>query len=243
MALNSYPELADKVRARFAESATLRQAFTHRSWLNENPGDEARGNPAAGERLEFLGDAVLGLIIAHYLFTHHPDKDEGWLSKAKARIVSSPALAVKAEILELDKLLRLGKGEKKSGSEKRPALLADTFEALLGAWFLEYGLQETVEFLLRIFASDLDAMQSEQVLSDAKTMLQEYTQKKLGLLPDYEETSQTGPDHARVYHVQVKLAGTTWGMGSGRSRKNAEQNAAMDALKKINKNDEEGRLA
>ena len=216
-----------------AEASDLWQvALTHRSWSNENPfADGVR--PVANERLEFLGDAVLGLAIARQLFDRRPEQDEGVLSKAKAQLVSTAILALHARRLGLGTLLRVGKGEERSGGRERDSLLADALEAVLGALYLSDGLEAVERFVRGWWAADLESEAVAPGTADTKSLLQEASQKAHGELPAYAVERIAGPDHARSYEVSVRIAGREYGRGHGRSKKDAEQAAAAQALTEL----------
>jgi ribonuclease III len=217
-----------------AEAADLlTAALTHRSWSNENPGAEAEERSAANERLEFLGDAVLGLAVARWLYARWPGQDEGALSKAKARLVSTAILARHARRLDLGTLLRLGRGEERSGGRDRDSLLADALEAVLGALFLSRGFEAAERFVQAWWEADLESESAAPGTADHKSLLQEASQKAHGELPTYAVERVAGPDHARSYEVSVSVGGREFGRGRGKSKKDAEQSAAALALAKI----------
>lgn len=208
----------------FADPALLLTALTHRSYVNENPGVTAHN-----ERLEFLGDAVLGLAAANLLMETCPERSEGQLSALRARIVSEQALADLAERVELGGCLRLGRGEILTGGRKKPSVLADALEAVIGALFLERGFPYTQEILRRLLAARV-AEVTARTEQDYKSMLQEWTQAHLRLLPRYELLSQAGPDHERTFEVAVWLGERQLATGQGRSKRDAGQHAAAAAL-------------
>jgi ribonuclease-3 len=214
---------------RFRRPDLLELALTHRSYANERGGDEHY------ERLEFLGDAVLGLVTAEWLYRNEPELPEGELSRLKAQLVSRAALARHAEAIELGELLRLGVGEERSGGRAKPSLLADSLEAVFGAVYLDAGLPAAAKVIHLMLAPMLEAGEGRSQLlgADAKTRLQELAQARGWELPDYRHTGATGPDHSRLYRVECWLAGRPAGAGEGSTKKLAEQRAAADALARL----------
>jgi ribonuclease-3 len=214
---------------RFRRPDLLELALTHRSYANERGGDEHY------ERLEYLGDAVLGMVTAEWLYRNQPELPEGELSRLKAQLVSRGALARHAEAIELGEMLRLGVGEERSGGRAKPSLLADSLEAVFGAVYLDAGLPAAAKVILLMLAPMLEAGEGRSQLlgADAKTRLQEIAQARGWELPEYRHTGATGPDHSRVYRVECWLAGRLAGAGEGSTKKLAEQRAAADALARL----------
>ena len=210
----------------FSRKDLLQRAFVHRSYLNENPGYVLGSN----ERLEFLGDAVLGFVVAEHLYHVFPEMPEGDLTNFRAALVRSRALAHVAEGLGLGGFLFLGRGEEASGGRARPSLLAATFEAVVGAIFLDQGLEAARGFVLRLLAPELERVQREDATKDDKSRLQEVAQAETGLTPTYRTIASLGPDHARVFVVEVSLGQRVLAEGRGRSKQEAEQVAARNAL-------------
>ena len=210
----------------FVDYALLETALTHRSFAHEHELSQTY------ERLEFLGDAVLGLITADHLFDRYPHEAEGKLSQLKSYIVSEPALAEHAAALGLGELLRLGVGEERSGGRQKHSLLADALEAVLGAVFLDGGLEAARKVLGPLLE---DALNSRLELADrdAKTTLQEVAQARGWELPEYRVVADEGPDHEKCFAVECWLSGQRVGHGEGRSKKQAEQQAASEALKSL----------
>jgi ribonuclease-3 len=212
----------------FRQPHLLDEALTHKSHVNEV-------RPKGGghnERLEFLGDAVLSLIVSEHLAASSPDSTEGELSKVKARLVSEVSLAKAARILEIGALLRLGRGEELTQGREKNSLLANALEALIAAIYLDGGLEAARVFTLRALAQDLEQVQNvnADAIGDYKTQLQEWCQKRFDLLPQYVTVRETGPDHQKVFEVQLTVRGDIAGIGVGRSKKEAEQMAAKQAL-------------
>ena len=214
--------LAGRLGHDFASPALLELAITHRSFANE------AGMPSHNERLEFLGDAVLGLLVSESLFLRHPERTEGELARAKSALVSAGALAPYAEAVEIGDLLRLGVGESRSGGGRKASLLADGFEALLGAVFLDGGLEAARRVVERYLAWAEAAVDVER--SDAKTELQERVQARGWELPSYRVVEERGPEHEKWFTCEVLLRGEAAGRGLGRTKKEAERRAAAEAL-------------
>ena len=217
---------------KFKERTLLERAITHRSWAHEKvaPGDERQARKLHNESLEFLGDSVLGLIVAHYLCKSYPAGTEGELSRMKHRLVSAPTLAEASQALKLGEFLRFGRGEEKSGGRQKNALLADVFEAITGAIFLDGGLEAATEFVCRALRVELETADPlSAAKADYKTMLQEKLQAERRSAPRYSVIETMGPPHQRIFHVQV-----SWDNGSisgtGHSIKAAEAAAARAAL-------------
>ncbi len=219
-------ELERRLGYRFRSRALLEQALTHSSGAHEQ-GDVSLGN----ERLEFLGDAVLGLLIAEALMELRPDVPEGGLSRARASLVNGRALAVRARALHLDLGMRLGRGERLSGGPRKISILANVFEALLGAMFLDGGLEPVREFVRREFTEALE--RADRGGDDPKTRLQELLQRQGQSLPVYEVLATSGPDHERRFEVGVRLEGDLVAQASGASKRAAEQAAARRALERL----------
>lgn len=215
----------------FKNPALLQQAITHKSYLNEAREKSQKDN----ERLEFLGDAVLDLIISQDLLLDYPDTPEGELSKMKARIVSETALAKVAKRLEIGRFLLLGRGEEMTQGRTKPSLLANAMEAILAAIYLDGGLESARHVIQEIFKEDVVEMLKTEALTDYKTELQELCQRDYEILPTYTVLSESGPDHQKTFEVQLSIKGDVYGRGSGRSKKEAEQQAAREALEKLKK--------
>jgi ribonuclease-3 len=215
---------------RFIDRALLARALTHRSYANESRDPAIVDN----ERLEFLGDAVLDLIVGHLLFATYAEADEGELSRQRAELVSEPSLARLARELALGECLLLGRGESRSGGSAKESLLANTLEALLGAVFVDAGYAVAEGVARSLFASSLPASASP-VGQDHKTRLQEILQARRQR-PDYLLVAECGPDHQRRYEVEVLVASAVLGRGEGSTKKRAEQDAARQALEFLEHN-------
>jgi ribonuclease-3 len=217
-------ELEQKLDIRFKDRRLLIQAFTHSSYVNEN-----RGKAMHNERLEFLGDAVLELCVSDYLYQRYPKRSEGELTKLRASIVCEPSLVEFANSLEFGLYVRLGKGEEITGGRSRPALLADVFEAFIGALYLDQGIAAVKAWLDRVVFPNIAHIEQPQ-FSDYKTRLQEYVQQHtLGEL-EYRIVDEQGPAHDKFFVSEVYMNGLNLGRGSGRTKKEAEQQAAAEAL-------------
>lgn len=222
-------ELAERLALPFLDNPyLLTRALTHTSYLNENA-DVLDDN----ERLEFLGDAVLDFVVGAWLFDHRPEMREGELTRARSALVRTEQLAAFARQIDLGRAMRLGKGEQRSGGFNRNALLCATFEAVVGAIYLKAGLEAVNEF----FRPLLDAVGDDVIdmpdLNDSKSRLQEWTQARKMGVPHYVTVSETGPDHAKVFEVEIHLGGKVYGRGSGQSKSVAAQIAAKETLKML----------
>jgi ribonuclease III len=214
---------------RFQDQARLEEALTHKSYVNEQKGVACRDN----ERLEFLGDAVLSLVISEYLAACLPDSTEGVLSKLKAQLVSESSLERVARRLQLGGYLKLGRGEELSDGREKASLLADAVEAILAAVYLDGGFEASRRVTLHIFSTEVRqvGVRVHQAGSeDYKTQFQEWCQKRYDTLPHYVTIRESGPDHDKRFEVEVTVRAEVVGAGSGRSKKEAEQQAAKQAL-------------
>lgn len=221
--------LQDQLGYTFADPDVLLRALTHRSYANE------RGSGVGhNERLEFLGDSVLSLCVSHLLVERFPDHAEGQLSRLRASMVSTPALAEVARALNLGECLRLGRGEELSGGREKASLLADVYEALLAAMYLEGGLELAFRAVRAHFSVHFDAMARGPVdTSDAKTQLQERVQAERRVTPRYRVVATSGPEHDKVFETEILVEGEVLGRGQGRNKKEAEQRAAQAALLRL----------
>lgn len=222
--------LEKRLGAAFKNQALLQQALTHRSVQGESLDREAA---STNERLEFLGDTVLGLVVAQHLYDKFPSRSEGELTRIKASAVSEPALSQVAKKLGLGKYVRLSRGEDASGGRERPSILADSLEAVIGAIFLEHGLEKAREFILKVLSPPLRAIERQQHEKDYKTMLQELLQARHKALPTYRIVQVSGPDHDRTFVIEARFARRVLGKGAGKSKKEAQQAAAKQALKAL----------
>jgi ribonuclease-3 len=210
----------------FKNLELLELAFIHKSYYYESDIEVLGHN----ERLEFLGDAVLELLTSEYLYQNYKEKDEGELSQYRSRLVDGASLAFYSEKIGISEFLVLGKGERRQ--EKKMSLRANLFEAVLGAIYLDGGLNYARDFLFKHISSEIESIMQKAARS-LKTILQEWAQKEKGVLPSYLVLEESGPDHKRFYRVEVRVLEEAIGLGEGFSKKEAEKNAAEDALKKI----------
>ncbi len=227
---DEFEQLQRAAGYRFRDIGLLEHAMTHTSRANEDVSGGVRDN----ESMEFLGDAVLGFVMADILFREFPAFAEGDKSKAKAALVSTIALARQAERLALGDHLLLGRGEEKTGGRRKQALLADAYEALIAAIYLDGGIEQAQAFIAREFAAELNDIRSHGLSGlDAKSALQEYLQSHERPLPQYRLAGTLGPDHRKLFQVDVVVQGETLATASGPTKKDAEQEAARMALDKL----------
>ena len=218
--------LEEKLGYTFTNPALLENALTHSSFANENKSRGAQSN----ERLEFLGDSVLGMVTADYLYRAHPDLPEGVLTRTRAALVCEESLAEVAGLLDLGSYLKLGKGEEAGGGRERPSIVADAVEAVIAAIYLDGGIGSARKVIRRFI---LDREEEKAASRDYKTALQELIQRESGQVLSYRLTGSSGPDHAKIFSVEVDLTGVTVGAGRGHSKKEAEQMAAKTAIAKL----------
>lgn len=211
---------------RFRNQGLLCQALTHRSFLGCNGGDPKRSN----ERIEFLGDAVLELAVIEFLFQTYPEDREGSLTKKKGLLVSRDVLAQCAERMGLGASVLLSEAERESGGRARSSILSDTFEAVIGAIHLDQGLEVARRFVMENLLLYADSILQDQALSNHKSLLQEYVQARFKTHPRYRVVTESGPDHLKLFTVEVSIRGLLLGRGQGHNKKEAEQAAARDAL-------------
>lgn len=226
--MGDWTALQTKLGISFTDLSLLQQAFVHRSYLNENPDFRLGSN----ERLEFLGDAFLGLVVAEFLFREFPELSEGELTKLRSDLVRQDSLARLASSLGLGECLYLGQGEERGGGRKRSRNMACTLEALVGAAFMDQGFDVTKDLVLRVFASSVAEMRQRGLASDHKSRLQELIQAERQERPAYRLVEAAGPDHDKTFWVEVVVGGEVLGRGSGKSKQAAEKDAAKQALEK-----------
>jgi ribonuclease-3 len=212
----------------FSDRSLLRRALTHRSYLNEHP-EELQDN----ERLEFLGDAVLDFLTGAYLYNRFPEMSEGKLTRLRAALVRTEQLAGFAAELGVGEEMRLGRGEAEAGGRARQRLLCATFEAVIGALYLDSGLEAVRAFVEPLLAQAAQRVLAEQADVDAKSLLQEWAQAELGRTPYYRTSEIAGPDHARLFTVEVYIGSEVYGTGTGRNKQAAAQAAAVEALRRV----------
>ncbi len=227
MADGTLAELESSIGYTFENGNLLRQALTHRSYLNENPDWDLDHN----ERLEFLGDAVLELVVTTHLYATYPNP-EGELTNWRAALVNATMLATIAGEFDLNEHLLLSRGEAKDTGRARHYILANAVEALIGAIYLDGGYDAAAKFIHRFVLSHLDEIIAKRLYRDAKSLLQEEAQERMSVTPTYQVMDEWGPDHARQFRVGVYLGGDLAGQGEGPSKQEAQQAAAQDALEK-----------
>ncbi len=231
MKLDTLGELQQKLQLTFKRTRLLKQAFTHASYVNEHK----RGSVQDNERLEFLGDAVLQLLVSEYLFATYPQRPEGELTRMRASVVCESSLAHFAERLELGQYVLLGRGEELLGGRQRQALLADLFESFIGALYLDAGIEQTRTFLEKHMFPNIESNDFGLSMKDSKSKLQERSQHYgLGVV-DYRIVEERGPAHDLELVVEVFLGEQRYGIGTGRTKKEAEQRAAAEAWGKLTK--------
>lgn len=222
--LQHAPEIEQRIGYIFHNREYLALAFVHRSFVNEN-----RGIAKHNERLEFLGDSVLGMLVAEYLYRNFPDIPEGELSYLRSRLVEASSCKIYVQKLDIEKYLLLGKGERMAGARGRDSILADFFEALFGAIYLDGGLEAARQFLFYNFSTEIAEI-LKQPLRNWKALLQDYCQKTHQTTPLYKVLQEMGPDHSKKFRISVHIQGEKVGEGMGSSKKEAQQAAAGDAL-------------
>ena len=221
-----YDDLSNKLGHTFNRPELLLQAFRHASYVNERADSDLKDN----ERLEFLGDAVLDLAISHILMDRFEDVEEGDLSKFRAMVVDEAGLYHVALMLGLGEYLLLGKGEEQSRGREKPSILANTMEALIGALYLDAGFDTSIGVISRLFLPLLERVGTQEMVHDFKSMLQEYTQQIYKALPKYHLVEESGPAHDKTFKVALTLNGNALAEGKGKSKKEAEQEAAKEAF-------------
>ena len=226
----NFSKFEEKIGVNFKDKNLLRQAFIHRSYLNENPSLGLEQN----ERLEFLGDAVLEMAITEYLYKKYPKKTEGEMTALRAALVNAVTLSEAANNLNIDDLMLLSKGEAKSLGKARQYILANAFEALIGAIYLNGGYEETFDFLEKNLFGKIEEVIEKKLWIDAKSLFQEKAQELESVTPAYKVLAESGPDHEKVFTMGVFLGDELIAEGNGASKQEAEQDAARKALKTKN---------
>ena len=221
--------LEERIEYEFKDRSLLVRALTHSSYANECPVEQGDN-----EQLEFLGDTIIGFVVGEYLLVNHPDFSEGRLSKLRAQLVSSSSLFRTASSLELGRFLRLGKGAEKSGGRKKRAVLVDATEALVAAVYLDGGMDAARRFVLKQLEEDLGDIRSGRFVSrDFKSRLQERLHSLREAPPEYSIIDESGPSHQRRFSVRLTIGGEPTARGQGRTKKSAEQDAARQALERV----------
>lgn len=223
--------IEEKIGYSFRDRSLLINALTHSSYANENRGRSCESN----ERLEFLGDSVLGLVVADALFRKFPELPEGRMTRLRAQLVCEESLHRVASQIGLGDYMRLGRGEEHTGGRQRTSILADATEALIAAMYLDGGMDVAKSFIERFILTEMDTVGGPIAFGDSKTELQELVQRKSGSVLSYELLGESGPDHNKTFTSQVLLNGESIGSGSGHTKKEAEQSAARAALEKLRK--------
>ncbi len=227
--INKLKTFMHKIAYEFKDPNLLKRALIHRSYLNEYKGNDLKHN----ERLEFLGDAVLELAVTQHLFTKYPDRPEGELTSFRAALVRTETLAELAENLGFGKFIYMSKGEESTGGRKRPYILANTVEAILGAIYIDANFKICQKFVDKHLIPKLPQIVKNRLDIDPKSKLQEIAQEKYKFTPEYQVIEEKGPDHNRIFTVKVIIKNKIFGKGTGKSKQEAEQNAASQALKKF----------
>lgn len=225
--LKSTSMIESKIGYLFKDHHLMALAFVHRSFVNEN-----RDVSTHNERLEFLGDSVLGLMIADYLYRQLPDNPEGELSYLRSRLVEASSCVAYIQKLKIEQYLLLGKGERLNGGRGRETILADLFEALIGAIYLDGGLSAAEQFLFNNFSEEIEGI-LKKPLRNWKALLQDHCQKQFQLTPTYKVFEESGPDHSKAFKIGVYIQDRPLGHGMGSSKKEAQQAAAENALSKL----------
>ena len=219
-------ELEKKLGASFLNRVLLNQALTHSSYGHEK-------KIADNERLEFLGDAILKLVVSEYIYLKFPEHAEGDLTKIRASVISDETLSHVGRRLALGNYLLMSANEKRTGGVRRKSNLANTFEAIIGALFLDAGIGKSRELIISLIGDEVEKVSRKGYITDYKSALQEFTQKRKWELPRYRVLKESGPKHRRVFWIEVRIKGKKYGLGRGANKKEAEQRAAMQALRSL----------
>ncbi len=220
-------ELENIIEYTFNDPNLLRRAITHKS--------SVRNKRMSNERLEFLGDAVLELVITEYLTNKFKEMDEGELSRIRAACVNSETLSSVSKELGISEFIKIGKSEKREHIEHNPGILEDAFEAIVGAIYIDGGLKEAQKFIIKHISKKIDEIATGNVITDHKTYLQELTQKHFMVLPEYRIIKEEGVEHNKIFHCEVFIKGKSYGVGIGKSKKTAEKEAAKIAIERLKK--------
>ena len=212
----------------FKNKKLFDQAFTHRSFLNET-----KEKVSSNERMEFLGDSIISFVISEYLFNKYPQVNEGVLTNMRSLLVNTKSLAKVARELNLGEYLKLSKGEDESKGRQNQSLLADSFEAFVGALLLDSGIEQTKDFLIQVFSQRVQDLEKERSFKDPKSLLQEFIQSRKQNSPQYKVINELGPAHSRVFTMGVFIGNKLFAEGKGKSKQEAEENAATLALEKL----------
>ena len=226
----NYNQLQQNIGYQFHSLHLLRQSLIHRSFANESGDPNIEDN----EKFEFLGDSVIGFVISDLLYHSFPNFREGDMSRVKSHVVSESFLARLARDIDLGEFMLLGKGEASSGGHRKNSLLSDCYEALVAAVYLDGGIEPAREFLIRSFKERIETLVYDRHILDHKSLLQEHAQEIFHCIPRYRLRRTIGPDHERTYEMELHIQGDIFSVGTGRNKKEAEQNAAKAALEKLN---------
>lgn len=224
-------EFCEQLQIKFQDMSLLDMALTHSSYAHEA---KTNPKPKYNERIEFLGDSVLSIVVSTYMYNNYPKLAEGELTKIRAYLVCEGSLYEFAQRIHLGERMLLGHGEELNGGRERASILADAFESVLGAIYLDHGFDYVQQFLLQLIKDDIDHVCMQGICSDYKSFLQEYLQSRGEAVVVYREKSSTGPEHNKTFNCEVLLHDEVIGCGSGRRKKDAEQAAAKSALEKFN---------
>ncbi len=227
--MQNLTKLQTQLNIQFKNPDLLENAFIHRSYLNETEDSTITSN----ERLEFLGDAVIELIVSEYLFNKYPQRPEGELTAIRAALVRTESLAEEARQLDFGQYLQLSKGEEESGGREREYILANTFEAFTGALYLDQGYKQSKQFINQFLLEKTDAIVEKELYRDAKSLYQELTQEKFGVTPTYKLVSEKGPDHDKEFEMGVYINNKLIKTGTGNSKQAGEEEAARKALEQL----------
>lgn len=228
-----FSKFEERMGVRFSDKKLLTQAFTHRSYINENP----RTGVDHNERLEFLGDAVLELVVTDYLYKKYPDQDEGELTAYRSALVNAVIIADIAMELGMNEFLLLSKGESKDNGKARQYILANTYEAYVGSLYLDQGYEACDLFIQKSLLPRIDTIVAQKLWRDSKSLIQEKAQEYVGMTPSYKVLSEAGPDHDKRFTIGIFFGTELIAQGKGKSKQEAEQSAAALALEKNKWND------
>ncbi len=230
--ISYFKDFEEIINYEFINKKNIILAFSHSSYVNESKNKDTRSN----ERLEFLGDAILNLVVSEYIYKKYPNMTEGEMTKSRAKIVCETSLERCANNIHIGKFLLLGKGEELSGGRIRTSILSDTFEAVIGAIFIDSGIDQAKNFIIKQMKDLIHDSVNGTLQFDYKTEFQEVVQRNSDKKIAYEIIEESGPDHNKLFALQLKVDDRVWGKGKGRTKKEAEQNAAKVALEKMLKN-------
>ncbi len=229
--INQLSQLQKRLDYQFNDVTLLQAAMTHKSYLRKNFNDHK--TPSPFERMEFLGDSILGFVVAQELFLCHPDEQEGKLSKLKSKIVSATYLTLKAQMIDLGKYILLSPEEQESGGAAKPSILSDGMEALICAIYLDSGIAMATRFIKGFILKDYETVVTRNDLVNYKSMLQEHLQSRNQPPPDYVTIAEEGPEHNKLFIIEVRVGNITMGTGKGANKKAAQQEAALIACQKL----------